>query len=101
LFRRGRVGGRVLLAAFLICGGGATLVAGSAGASMGAAITLWGALLVVGATLDWTRDSLLSRALAATDALDVVARKGLIGAVLGMGAALATRDARPSLLGAG
>ncbi len=92
LFLREHIGPRVLLAAFLIFGGGAALI----GAAAGSSLALVGAALVAGATMCWAIDNTWSRALAESDPLMVVVFKGLLGALAGATAALIGGERLPS-----
>jgi drug/metabolite transporter (DMT)-like permease len=93
LVHRELVGRRVWSALALITGGGALLVLDRS--SGGFRLEL-GLLLVAGATLGWAIDNTLSRALSELDPRQVVAGKGLLGAVLACGTALALREPLPS-----
>ena len=97
LLLREFVGGRVALAAAAITAGAVVLI----GTSSGSAVTLLGVLFVAAASLAWAGDNLLSRALADLDPLQVVALKGLLGAVLSGVVAVATGDQLPAPRNAG
>jgi len=77
LIWRETIGGRVAAALVAILSGGALLVLGGESASIEAG---WGALAVVGATLAWAGDSVLSRALSRRSTAQVVGAKGVLGA---------------------
>jgi drug/metabolite transporter (DMT)-like permease len=85
------LGRRVLVAALLIFLGAGSLVGGSFGAQAG----LSGSILIAAAAFAWAIDNLLSRALADREPLAVVALKGSLGGLLGLGAGLALGEARP------
>jgi drug/metabolite transporter (DMT)-like permease len=80
LFLHEFVGPRVAIAAAAITAGAGVLVGTSASGEP--AVTLAGVLLVAAASLAWSLDNLLSRALADLEPLLVVALKGLLGALL-------------------
>jgi drug/metabolite transporter (DMT)-like permease len=86
------VGRRVWSAVALIAGGSALLVLDR---SSGGLRFELGLLLVAGATFGWALDNTLSRALSELDPRRVVAAKGLLGAVLAGGTALALREPLP------
>ena len=94
LFLREFVGARVAAAAAAITAGAALLVGTSP--SGNGVVTLAGVLLVAAASLAWALDNLLSRALADLDPLQVVASKGLLGALLSGGVALVARGPLPT-----
>jgi drug/metabolite transporter (DMT)-like permease len=93
LVHRELVGRRVWSAVALIAGGGVLLVLDRS--SGGLRLEL-GLLLVAGATLGWAIDNTLSRALSELDPRNVVAGKGLLGALLASGTALALREPVPT-----
>ncbi|HUJ60346.1 MAG TPA: DMT family transporter, partial [Kofleriaceae bacterium] len=86
------VGGRVALALAAMTAGGAALALDAWRASR---FTALGAAAVAGATLAWAADNTLTRPLAERDPLDVVAAKGLAGAALTGGLALAFGEPAP------
>lgn len=89
---REAIGGRMMGALAAIVAGGALLVLGGESASLDAG---WGALAVIGATLAWAGDSVLSRALSRRSTAQVVGAKGLLGAALSMTFARALREPWP------
>jgi len=92
LLLREFVGPRVALAAAAITAGAAVLV----GTSGGSTVTLVGVLFVAGASLAWAGDNLVSRSLADLDPLQVVALKGVLGAILSGLVAVTTGDRLPA-----
>jgi drug/metabolite transporter (DMT)-like permease len=92
LIWRETIGGRVSAALVAILAGGALLVLGGESASIEAG---WGALAVVGATLAWAGDSVLSRALSRRNTAQVVGAKGVLGAAISMTFARALAESWP------
>ena len=92
LIWRETIGGRVASALVAILAGGALLVLGGQSASIEAG---WGALAVVGSTLAWAGDSVLSRALSRRSTAQVVGAKGVLGASLSFTFARARALAEP------
>jgi drug/metabolite transporter (DMT)-like permease len=92
LVHREMVGRRVWGAVALIAGGGALLVLDR---SSGDFRFEPGLVLVAGATLGWAIDNTLSRALSELDPRQVVAGKGLLGAILAIGTGLVLREPLP------
>ena len=87
------VGARVTGAAAAITAGAAVLVGTSATGR--SAVTLAGVALVAAASLAWALDNLLSRSLAELDPLQVVAAKGLLGAILSAAIAALAPESLP------
>jgi drug/metabolite transporter (DMT)-like permease len=99
------VGRRVAFAlAAMIAGGALLAFAKPADIANGAANTAasgavgWGALAVVLATAAWAIDNALTRPLSELDPIAVVTWKSVVGAAMGLVAALAFRDSLPALL---
>jgi drug/metabolite transporter (DMT)-like permease len=92
LIWRETIGGRVAAALVAILAGGALLVLGGESTSIEAG---WGAFAVVGATLAWAGDSVLSRALSRRNTAQVVGAKGVLGAAISMAFARALADSWP------
>ncbi len=97
LVHRESVGGRVWAAVALIAGGGALLVLDRADGQIHLQL---GLLFVAGAALAWATDNTLSRALSELDPRQVVAGKGVLGAVLSTIVALAVGEPLPTLASA-
>jgi drug/metabolite transporter (DMT)-like permease len=85
-----QLGRRVAWALALMAAGGVVL---AAGAASGGRADLLGITAIAGATLAWAFDNVLSRALAEHEVLAVVARKGLLGAVVTGGLAASLEPA--------
>jgi drug/metabolite transporter (DMT)-like permease len=96
LIWRETIGGRVAAALVAILAGGALLVLGGESTSIEAG---WGALAVVGATLAWAGDSVLSRALSRRNTAQVVGAKGVLGAAISMTFARALAESWPGASG--
>ncbi len=94
LVHREPVGRRVVAAVAVIAAGGAVV----SFAPGQAHTTLFGSLLVAGATVGWALDNTLSRPLSELDPGQVVAGKSAIGASLSLVLALVFREPRPAVL---
>lgn len=92
LVYREPVGRRVIGAVVVIAAGGA-VVSFAPGQGI---TTVWGSLLVAGATLGWALDNTLSRPLSELDPGQVVAGKGAIGASFALILALLSHEPIPA-----
>jgi drug/metabolite transporter (DMT)-like permease len=93
MFFRESIGRRVASGlAAMVAGGACLVLGGERGAGLG-----WGALAIVGATLGWALDSVLSRPLADLNPTEVVRWKGTFGAVFALAIALGCASPFPTL----
>jgi drug/metabolite transporter (DMT)-like permease len=96
------VGRRVAIALTAMIAGGALLAfakpAGDAAEAAANGAVGWGALAVVAATAAWAIDNALTRPLSELDPVAVVTWKSIVGAGMGLAAALVFRDSFPSLV---
>jgi drug/metabolite transporter (DMT)-like permease len=90
---REHFGRRVVLAVAVIAGGGALLVADRSWVGRAEVV---GLLAVAAATAGWAADNALSRPLADLDGAQVVFGKGLLGALLSTGIAVAVGEGLPT-----
>ncbi|OWW21283.1 DMT family transporter [Noviherbaspirillum denitrificans] len=77
---------RIFTGMLLIIAGGVLLSAGTGSAAGG---DFWGALCIIGACLSWAIDNNLTRKVAASDAVQIAAIKGLVAGMVNLAFALA------------